>query len=66
MMLVVQIVVSAAAALAVVALTHLFTSRRDLADKRREQRVSYLVGAFRVLAKANHHPRLYEMAGELQ
>jgi hypothetical protein len=66
MMLVLQIAVSALVALAVVGLTHLFTSRRDLANKRREQRISYLVGAFRLLAKANHHPRLYEIAGEVQ
>lgn len=65
-MLVLQIAVSALVALAVVGLTHLFTSRRDLANKRREQRISYLVGAFRLLAKANHHPRLYEIAGEVQ
>lgn len=65
MMLLVQIAVAAVVALAVVALTHLFTSRR-VANKRREQRISYLVGAFRLLAKANHHPRLYEIAGEVQ
>lgn len=47
-------------------LTHLFSSRRDRENRRREQRVEYLVSAFRGLAKANHHPRLYEVAEELE
>lgn len=66
MVLAIQVAVSALVALVVVGLTHILTSRRDLANKRREQRIGYLVGAFRALAKANHHPRLYEMADELQ
>ena len=61
-----QVAISAFVALAVVGLTHLFTSRRDRENKRREQRISYLVTAFRSLAKANHHPRLYEIADEVE
>jgi len=61
-----QVLVPAAVALIVVALTHLFTSARDRANKRREQRISYLVGVFRALCKANNHPRLHEVADEVE
>jgi hypothetical protein len=61
----VQVVVSAVVALAVVGLTHLFTHRRDLEKDRRQQRVDYLVTAFRALTKGVNHPRLYEVADEL-
>lgn len=61
-----QIIVPALVALAVVTLTHLFTTHRDRENKRREQRINYLVGVFRSLTKANNHPRLYEVADELE
>jgi hypothetical protein len=61
-----QIIVPALVALTVVALTHLFTIYRDRENKRREQRINYLVGVFRALTKANNHPRLYEVADELE
>ena len=61
----VQIVIPALVALAVVGLTHLFTHRRDLEKERRQQRVDYLVTAFRSLTKGVNHPRLYEVADEL-
>jgi hypothetical protein len=62
----VQIVVTALVALVVVALTHFFTIRRELASRRREQRIGYLVSVFRGLSKANNHPRLWEVADDLE
>jgi hypothetical protein len=62
----VQVLVSALVALLVTTLTHLFTGRRDRENKRREQRLNYLVSAYRALSKANHHPRLHEVGDELQ
>jgi hypothetical protein len=61
-----QFVIPAGVAFAVVALTHFFTVRRETAARRREQRVGYLVTAYRGLSKANNHPRLYEVADELE
>jgi hypothetical protein len=61
-----QVVVPALVALAVVGLTHLFSTFRDRENKRREQRLGYLVSVFRALSKANHHPRLYEVADEVE
>lgn len=61
-----QIIVPASVALIVVALTHLFTSHRDIESKRREQRISYLINVYRAFSKANHHPRLYEIGRELE
>lgn len=61
----VQVVVSAVVALAVVGLSHLFTHRRDIERDRRQQRIDYLVTAFRALTKGVNHPRLYEVADEL-
>jgi hypothetical protein len=61
-----QVVVPALVALAVVTLTHLFSTHRDRANKRREQRIGYLVSVFRGLSKANNHPRLYEVADEVE
>lgn len=61
-----QVVVPALVALAVVGLTHLFSIYRDRENKRREQRIGYLVSVFRSLSKANHHPRLYEIADEIE
>lgn len=66
----VQVIVSAAVsalvAVAVVVLTHLFANRRERENKRREQRMNYLVCVFRSLSKANNHPRLHEVADELE
>jgi len=61
-----QIIVPALVALAVVALTHFFTTHREMANRRREQRIGYLVGAFRGLSKANNYPRLWEVADDLE
>jgi hypothetical protein len=61
-----QVVIPALVALAVVGLTHLFTSHRDQRNRRQEQRINYLVNVFRAFAKANHHPRLYEVGRELE
>jgi len=61
-----QIVIPAAVSLVVVALSHLFTSHRDREARRRDQRVDYLVSVFRALSRANHHPRLYEVADDLE
>ena len=49
-----------------VALTHLFAIHPDRENKRREQRIGYLVTVFRALSNANHHPRLYEVADDVQ
>jgi len=62
----VQIVVPALVALVVVALGQVFSAHRDRENKRREQRIDYLVSAFRALSKANHHPRLYEVADDVE
>lgn len=61
-----QVVVPALVALVVVALSHLFSVHRDQENKRREQRIGYLVSVFRALSKANHHPRLYEIADDVE
>lgn len=37
-----------------------------MANRRREQRIGYLVSAFRGLSKANNHPRLWEVADDLE
>ena len=63
---IVQVVVPALVAFAVVGLTHAFSINRDRENKRREQRLGYLVSVFRALSKANHHPRLYEVADEVE
>lgn len=61
-----QVLVSALVALVVVSLTHAFTSYRDRQNRRREQRINYLVNVYRAFSKANMHPKLYEVAGELE
>jgi hypothetical protein len=45
---------------------HLLTARIDRKSKLQQQRVQYLVEAYRAFAKANHHPRLYEVADDLE
>ncbi len=62
----IQILTSALVAVIVVAVTHLFTRHRDRENRRREQRIEYLVSVFRGLSKANNHPRLHEVADELE
>ena len=61
-----QVIGPAFVAVVVVALTHLFTSRRERKNRQREQRISYLVSVFRSLTKANNHPRLHEVAEDLE
>jgi hypothetical protein len=61
-----QITIPALVALTLVALTHLFTSYRERENKRRKQRIHYLMNVFRVLTKANNNPRLYEVADKLE
>ena len=61
-----QVAVPALVALAVVGCTHLLAMKRDQENKRREQRLGYLISAFRALSKANNHPRLYEIADEVE
>jgi len=61
-----QILVPALVALTVVALAHYFTLKREAANKRREQRIGYLIAAYRGLSKGNNHPRLYEVADDLE
>jgi hypothetical protein len=61
-----QIIIPAIVAFAVVALTHIFTIHREIESRRREQRIGYLVAAYRGLSKANNHPRLWQVADELE
>lgn len=41
---------------------HQLNSWRDSINKRREKRIEYLINAYRNLAKAVHHPRVYEIS----
>jgi hypothetical protein len=59
-------IIAVVAALGAVALTHYFASWRDRRNKQREQRISYLVSAYRALCKANNHPRLHEVADDVE
>jgi hypothetical protein len=63
---VLQVFVSAFVALFVVALGHAFSVRRDRQNRRQEQRIDYLISVYRAFCKANHHPRLYEVADEVE
>jgi hypothetical protein len=45
---------------------HWLTNRREKKNRLQEQRIQYLVDAYRAFAKANHHPRLYEVADDLE
>jgi hypothetical protein len=45
---------------------HLLTARRERKSRLQQQRIQYLVEAYRAFAKANHHPRLYEVADDLE
>ena len=63
---VLQIFVSAFVALLVVGLGHAFTVRRDRQNRRPEQRIGYLISVYRAFCKANNHPRLYEVADDVE
>jgi hypothetical protein len=45
---------------------HVLTTRRERRSRLQQQRSLYLVDAYRAFAKANHHPRLYEVADDLE
>jgi len=45
---------------------HVLTARRERRNRLQQQRSQYLVDAYRAFAKANHHPRLYEVADDLE
>ena len=62
----IQIFVSALIALLVVALGHAFTVYRDRQNRRQEQRIDYLISVYRAFCKANSHPRLYQVADEVE
>jgi hypothetical protein len=47
-------------------LGHWLTFRREKRIRLQEQRIQYLVQAFRAFSRANHHPRLYEVADDLE
>ncbi|MHB1332918.1 MAG: hypothetical protein ACYCY1_09995 [Sulfuriferula sp.] len=61
-----SILISAIVAFVVAILTHAFASRRDISKQQREQRVAYLVSAFRSLSRANNHPKLSEVADDVE
>jgi hypothetical protein len=61
-----QILIPAVVALISLIASHQFAAWRDRENKRREHRVNYLIQAFRSLSKANHHPKLYEIADEVE
>lgn len=61
-----QILFPAIVALISLIASHQFAAWRDRENKRREHRVNYLIQAFRSLSKANHHPKLYEIADEVE
>lgn len=46
--------------------SHQFAAWRDRENKRREFRLNYLIGAYRALSKANHHPDLPSIADEVE
>ena len=47
-------------------LTGLFAIHRDRMSRKSEQRISYLVDVYRTFSKANHHPRLLDIAEDIQ
>ena len=47
-------------------LGHWLSNLREKRNRLQEQRIQYLVDAYRAFAKANHHPRLYEVADDLE
>jgi RNase P/RNase MRP subunit POP5 len=47
-------------------LGHWLSSLKDKKQRLREMRIRYLIDAYRVFTKANRHPRIYEIADELE
>jgi len=47
-------------------LGHWLSGVRDRKARLREMRIKYLIDAYRVFTKANRHPRIYEIADELE
>jgi hypothetical protein len=47
-------------------LGHWLTHRREKINTLQQQRIEYLIDAYRAFAKANHHPRLFEVGDELE
>jgi hypothetical protein len=47
-------------------LGHWLAYRREKTQRLKEQRIRYLIEVYRAFSKANHHPRLYEVADELE
>lgn len=45
---------------------HWLTSRREKKNSLQQQRIQYLIEAYRAFAKSNHHPHLYEVADDLE
>lgn len=45
---------------------HLLTTRREQKNRLQQHRIQYLVEAYRAFARAGHHPRLHEIADELE
>lgn len=45
---------------------HWLTFRREKRGRLQHQRTEYLINAYRAFAKANHHPRLFEVADDLE
>lgn len=45
---------------------HWLTYHRERKNRLQQQRILYLIDAYRAFAKANHHPRLYEVADVLE
>jgi hypothetical protein len=45
---------------------HWLTYRREKKSRLQQQRIQYLIDAYRAFARANHHPRLYEVADDLE
>jgi len=45
---------------------HWLTFRREKRGRLQHQRIEYMINAYRAFAKANHHPRLFEVADELE
>ena len=42
------------------------SSRRERKHRLQEQRIQYLINAYRAFSKANHHPHLHEVADDLE
>jgi len=60
------LLIPAGIALAVCIASHQLAAWRDRVNKRREQRVAFLIESFRSLSRASNHPRLYEVASDFE